>query len=480
MTSKSLKSYVLFCSMYIIAGQNESARSSYIDAVYYEIMPYIFTNDKGELDGIYPMIISQAARHCLNDSDQKTLVNFVHKFENREEFDLAIQSNDSDIRSNGGGGEGQNFQDAIWFPIMFKGISVNLNQTGVKNTGYRLLNLITVKHLAVIVSRDKISLITKVASGLKSCNLIFFITFQMAVFFGVLLWLLERNSDSSFPKTYIQGISTGLWWSFSLGYNDTVPKTHAGRLVATTWVAMIVLVASIMTASITNSVTGGLNFSIHGRDIAFLENSWELDMVTEDYGVKPVLAKSYGEVIDKLREGKAFAAVIDKNVASWYKDRILNDSRSNPLRIVELLPVKMFVDARIPKNITQRTAEIFECMNKNDHDVYHRSTSMFHRSVPIETLHLDSIEYLVRTNVFVQVILSTVCVFLFIGFILAVYTKNEEIRDNMRETVEVITKRQPQEELERKPTLKRFGLIIRNKESNHVQDDGPQRLEALV
>lgn len=450
---KVLRYFVLLLACCIYKTQSGD---SYLKAAYYDIKPYIFNNSKGELDGIYPMIMEQTIIHCLNETHNRSrVVDFKSlKFNSREEFRVKL---DNLSQSN----QTKQYEDYIWFPLTFYNITEQLTKNHKKE--FRIYNIINVKNLAVIVARDRISLITKVAAGLQTCSLIFFITFQMAVFFGILLWLLERNSEGGFPKSYIKGITAGLWWSFSIGFNDTVPKTTIGRLMAAIWVAMIVMVTSIMTASITNSVTGGLSFSINGHKVAFLEDSWELHMVQRDYSVTPIQAKSYEDVINLVRKRKAFAAVMDENVAAWYKDTILDDKQANPLRIVEKLPVNVFIDDLAPKKISSELESIFDCMLKNKIDVYERSISTYYRFLPVENLYLDSIMYLVKNNKFVQGLLATVCAFLLIGLILALYTRHKLIRQNMREAVEAITK---SDEKNEGPAELMESIVLKNQPTN--------------
>lgn len=422
---KNVSVVMLTINIFYLAHTVLCNNDSYINVLYYEVKPYIFTNSKGKLDGIFPMIMSQACRLCMDETYNKQLVKFVHKFESQAEFAQAFQ------QSNGTGYK--EFENVAWFPVLFKDIEIDIENLIKQKDERSRLTTVTATQLAVIIARDEISLINKVATGLDSCKMIFFITLQMAVFFGILLWLFERRLDNDdFPKSYIKGISAGLWWSFTLGYNDKMPRSTGGQIVAMCWVFVIVLVASIMTAGITSSVTENLNFSKHNRTVVFVKNSWEESFITNDFHVKHIAVESYDEVISNVRTGKAYAGIMNADIASWKKDDILDDTNPKPLRITQLLPVETFVDTRMPRNLSEEVKNILRCMTKYKEDIFDRSIKSYKKIVTTEVLYLDTIPYLIKNNVFVHVLLSIVCVFLIVGFALAMYTRKMEIENNIK------------------------------------------------
>lgn len=78
--------------------------------------------------------------------------------------------------------------------------------------------------------------------------------------FGLLVWMLEKdNNEEQFGGTPAKGIGAAFWWSAvtmtTVGYGDKAPKTMGGRIVATIWMFMAIIVISGFTASITSSLT---------------------------------------------------------------------------------------------------------------------------------------------------------------------------------------------------------------------------------
>jgi len=77
---------------------------------------------------------------------------------------------------------------------------------------------------------------------------------------GLLIWLLEKDKNrEQFGDTPAKGLGAAFWWSAvtmtTVGYGDKAPKTLGGRIVATIWMFMAVIVISSFTAAITSSLT---------------------------------------------------------------------------------------------------------------------------------------------------------------------------------------------------------------------------------
>jgi ABC-type amino acid transport substrate-binding protein len=84
---------------------------------------------------------------------------------------------------------------------------------------------------------------------------------------GVALWLCERrrNSDVS-SEGPLKGVEHGIWWAAvtmtTVGYGDVAPKTIGGRIVATIWMLISIVLIASFTATITTSLTVG---ALHGK-----------------------------------------------------------------------------------------------------------------------------------------------------------------------------------------------------------------------
>lgn len=87
--------------------------------------------------------------------------------------------------------------------------------------------------------------------------LLILILVGMVLFFGGLVWLVERKNQH-FERS-LQGLLSSFWWSAvtmtTVGYGDKVPISGLGRFIAFLWMLCSVIIISIFTASITSGLT---------------------------------------------------------------------------------------------------------------------------------------------------------------------------------------------------------------------------------
>ncbi|MCE2611748.1 transporter substrate-binding domain-containing protein [Flavobacteriaceae bacterium D16] len=88
---------------------------------------------------------------------------------------------------------------------------------------------------------------------------IVFLLLSILLFFGTLLWLLERRYNKYQFRPGIMGLLDGLWWAAvtmtTVGYGDKAPKTGAGRAIAIIWMFTAVIIISSFTATIASTLT---------------------------------------------------------------------------------------------------------------------------------------------------------------------------------------------------------------------------------
>jgi polar amino acid transport system substrate-binding protein len=77
---------------------------------------------------------------------------------------------------------------------------------------------------------------------------------------GFLVWIFERRRNPEhFGNKLPKGIGEGIWWAIvtmtTVGYGDKSPKSFGGRLVATAWMFVSIIILSSFTAAITSSLT---------------------------------------------------------------------------------------------------------------------------------------------------------------------------------------------------------------------------------
>ena len=403
----------LLISLYCVSCLAE--QSSLLEAIYWEVKPYVFTNKDGEIDGIIPRIFEEGQNYCMKRTNvsSKHLLKFVRKEPSRKSFYNLVRSH-----VNYGHHQLKNVSKtkALWFPVLSstKGTDSFIIEKGVAS-----FQVMKSDYLVVIVPRSYISLPTKILRGIFSCQQILFISLLLSVLFGIVVWAVERSSNDDFQKSFIKGSMTAFWWSVvsmtTVGYGDIVPRSFVGRLLGIIWVFIGVMMACVITATTTEAVTGSLGLSVHGKTVSVLENSYEEKIAIENYGTKTIPAQSYEDVIDLVRQNKVFAAMISADVAVWYQDEIHNDSSHNPLSIVNKLPANLYVNLLMCSKASSAVKNIMNCMYHLKDEVYVRPTEMYQRYVNIEHLYIESMAEMIRNNVFVQVILGLICGLLLLG-----------------------------------------------------------------
>ena len=91
-------------------------------------------------------------------------------------------------------------------------------------------------------------------SFLKTIGLLLLINFSI----GTLIWLAERKNNTAFSEN-MNGIIDGFWWSWvtmtTVGYGDKSPQSKNGKILATIWMLVAILIISGFTATISSELT---------------------------------------------------------------------------------------------------------------------------------------------------------------------------------------------------------------------------------
>ncbi len=89
---------------------------------------------------------------------------------------------------------------------------------------------------------------------LKTIGLLLFIN----ICIGTLIWLAERKENPAFNDK-LNGIIDGFWWSWvtmtTVGYGDKSPLSKNGKILATIWMLVAILIISGFTATISSELT---------------------------------------------------------------------------------------------------------------------------------------------------------------------------------------------------------------------------------
>ena len=385
-----------------------------MDVVYWEQKPFLFFNKKGEIDGIIPQMFAQANEFCLPKDGNVRINDYKRQMKNRKEFFDLVRS---DVPYGTADLEGIRKQNAFWIPVVAYADRKIDNFKKARNL--RAFQLMKSDKIAVIVRRDMISLPNKIIRGIFSCQQIFFLAMLTAVLFGLVVWIIERNKNDDFPKSFVRGIGTGLYWSIvsmtTVGYGDITPKNPFGRFIASIWLFLGVMVGCIVVATMTDVVTGVDDLNVLNKRVSVLEHSYEEKTVEKDYRAQIVPVKSYEEVLEFVRQGKVFAGMMNADIAAWYQDEINDDSASVPLRIVQKLPANLYVNCYVPTDLAREMKDIFKCMYFSKDEVYTYSIEAFQQYCHTDTLYIGSMSDLIFHNIYIQILLGAVGGLMLVG-----------------------------------------------------------------
>ncbi|MEM6782114.1 MAG: transporter substrate-binding domain-containing protein [Bacteroidota bacterium] len=156
--------------------------------------------------------------------------------------------------------------------------------------------------------------------------------FVVMLFFGTLLWIVERRDNHYQFRPGFNGLLDGLWWAAvtmtTVGYGDKAPKTQAGKAIAVVWMFSAVIIVSGFTATIAstltvNSLTSGLE---RLEELKVVERVGTVSATSsEDFlisnGILPTHAfETPRQALRSLAEGEVDAIVYDRTVMRYLID----------------------------------------------------------------------------------------------------------------------------------------------------------------
>lgn len=329
--------FVMFAHQCFSLSSNDSSH-----VVYWEIKPYLYTNEFGVRDGIFSEFIDRALTMCENHSDDSTTHRIVSykKLQSREDFFNWLEGNHSSKQNH-------STQVVLGFPWMAHDAYTKTRLP----SGLVDVNMFQSKQLAVVMSRDAIYLSVKIMQGLYKCADVFVISTLLAVIFGMLIWLIEQLHNPDFNKSVLKGSGNALWFAFvtmtTVGYGDMVPRSVAGRSLCVVWMVLGVIISAVITATVTESISGTSTLDIYGKKVAVLAHSAEEKIAVEEYQASNVSCKSYDEVLQRVRDQEAHAGLLNADVAAWLQDEL--SEGDSPLHIVYLIEKEVAVNLLLDK-----------------------------------------------------------------------------------------------------------------------------------
>lgn len=191
------------------------------------------------------------------------------------------------------------------------------------NPKFMQLNLFEADGLALLVRREDILLLFKIANGILNCLEIIFFAILLAINMGVVVWVIEFNfgNNQDFPGNVADGICAGIWYCFvtmtTVGYGDKVPKHFITKIIGIVWMMCGLLLTAVITSTVMEAV--GNEAPKTNKEMAVITKTFERSMLRKIFpSANPKGYDSYAEIIEALRKEEVGAALVDMSVAAYY------------------------------------------------------------------------------------------------------------------------------------------------------------------
>lgn len=158
---------------------------------------------------------------------------------------------------------------------------------------------------------------------LKTIGLLLFINFTI----GTLIWLAERKENPAFSDK-MNGIIDGFWWSWvtmtTVGYGDKSPQSKNGKILATIWMLVAILIISGFTATISSELTtkrlqNNINnvHDLHKMKVGCVQGR-NTSIYLDYKHIKSKEYVSFEKAFDALEKGEINALVDDGATLNYY------------------------------------------------------------------------------------------------------------------------------------------------------------------
>jgi polar amino acid transport system substrate-binding protein len=127
--------------------------------------------------------------------------------------------------------------------------------------------------LQVLVTTESSSVLDNVFATIFSRDMLqlLLIIGAITLLFTHIIWLVERSTNSRYPRGYREGISAALWWTVvtlaTVGDSEGTPRHRIGKLLAILWMFISIILIANFTAVVTSTATlRDLRGTIQGAD----------------------------------------------------------------------------------------------------------------------------------------------------------------------------------------------------------------------
>jgi len=320
-----------------------SANDSAVNIFYWRMAPLIVDSKRGYLPEVF-----RQARYFCHVHPQFRLVHFRNAYKSQEELLALLYTN---VTNRNLIPESVDPTSVMLGPFL---LSQSRAETDMlKRRRLVASRIYTSSDLVVVVKKSRIYALQKIFGAVQQCADFFSFSFLLTLMLGMLLWMFEHRYNSKFPQTFLEGSGKGIWCSFvtmtTVGYGDIFPVTFLGRSAIVLWIMLGLVLGAVLTASIGNNVSDSND--IHGKVIAVLQNTTAANIAKRDFQATLSYGKSYEEVFHRVKEGGAFAALVNSDVVAAHQHHFNDRHSAGVLRaIMKIKNVRQSYYFLIPDN----------------------------------------------------------------------------------------------------------------------------------
>eukprot|EP00111_Clytia_hemisphaerica_P009759 TCONS_00028612-protein len=367
---------------------------------YYPLKPYLYKDENtGQTKGLLLEIIEMAMVYCIERAQGiKMKFHWYQRFNNHSHYINLLQSNFFDNETRVTNFPEYSSSDYLWLgPFLSIEVDVfNPTYTWVN----RAFQLALSPGAYVILDRRHVSWKWKMWDGIKNCQNYLVLAVMLCICMGTLVYLIEsRHDDNEFGKSISDGVWNGLWWSFvtmsTVGYGDIVPHSRTGRIISLLWLLFGVVMGSIITATVTNAMTSDANLHIKGKKVAVLRHSWEKQIASAHGGITTEL-DSYDEVIQSVRNGDVFGAVINSDIVQWRQ----NEIRSGDVPLTVGYYIEMTIPVRMNVILYGNITDVWKCLTQFRSEIIETPQRKYFRYVEIDKIQYVSLREMLYDDPF--------------------------------------------------------------------------------
>lgn len=389
--------------------------------IYSEVKPFVYKNEQGKIDGIIPRQYENAIKVCKTLSGEtfhlrylrEETYNVFHEklFQiNMTVEEIFAETNKSDYNST----QLELAEHVPFYYPYFKGF--NKESEKLQQSGKFLdMQLQRSNHIAIIMRRRHISLIRKALNGIASSSSIVFLVLLFVIAFTIILTLLE-NCHNFFRGIQLPVLLTNAWLTIvtctTVGYGDQFPVTKIGKLISFFWITISLIMVCIFTAAVSGSVFGDLETQFEGKQISVLNNSYEAEIIAENYPKSEiVLKKSYKNVTESVISGDVIAGFLNADYAAWIQDEL----RDKNVHIVQLIDYEISINGVTKYH--KDNEHLYNCMQQYKKIVLDLPIMYFRKKCEPEKIYYDSVAALYKENWYVPTLTAVILFFISAGVV---------------------------------------------------------------